>query len=144
MFPDNTEMPTAQDSLAVDPITPPVVTELPPTEVLPVEPIIIPTPETTQDVNKTTDVVSIPSVDVNEPVKKQVTLDYSSAGVKKGFLHGLKILGYYVITGVVVGAGALIARYQPDQQEVVTVVLFAIANAILAGAERWLSTKSPE
>jgi len=68
-------------------------------------------------------------------------LDFSRYGSKKGFIKGLKVLGYYVITGIVVGLGVLVSNQQPTATEYI--ILFAIVNSIIAGLQRWLTSHNP-
>ena len=68
-------------------------------------------------------------------------LDFSKYGSKAGIIKGLKVLGYYVVTGIVVGLGVLISNQQPSATEYI--ILYAIVNSIIAGLQRWLSSHNP-
>lgn len=71
------------------------------------------------------------------------TLDFSSAGIKDGFVKFWKVIGWHLTSDVLVVVTGAVANYHPTvhQSEYAGIVAAAIAlaNAVIAGIGKWLS-----
>lgn len=109
------------------------------------EPVPEPEPEPTPDppvdipvVVDTPPVVIEPKLDLISYLRS--IMDFSIAGLKDGLIKFLKVAGWVIASGAVAALIAELAKYQPSSQEIYAVLAVAAANAILAGASKWLST----
>ena len=68
-------------------------------------------------------------------------MDFSSAGAWDGVKHGFTVALYVAISGALVSLGQYLSGITVTGHQAVFAALIVVANAIIAGAERWLSTK---
>ena len=87
---------------------------------------------------------SAPIVAVSKSENKQITIDYSPAGIKKGLKHGLKVAFWVAFSGAITALVSQLSGYTVTHSDVLTASWIAVVNAILAGILRWTQIKSGE
>lgn len=74
-----------------------------------------------------------------------MTLFVDKYGLKEATIKFLKIIGWYVASGAITGAGAYIAGFNVvDEKNGILIGVLMVVNALLAGASKWLTTNKPE
>lgn len=105
----------------------------------PTQPVVDPTPATDTTVELVTPVVEsspsmVPIIETN------IAKDNMSTNTKDSLVHGLKIVGWVVLSGVITGLVAFVGGLHPDNAVLISTV--AIVNAVLASAKKWIDTNS--
>lgn len=74
-----------------------------------------------------------------------ITLDWSRHGFMTGLKKATKVIGYYILSGLLIAAAAFVTDHQGlvSQDNTLLVSLFALVNAVLVLAQRWLTTIRP-
>ena len=70
-----------------------------------------------------------------------MTFDVSSAGWWAGIKKALLVVVYVAISGAVAALAAELAKYSVTVTDVKVAIAIMIANASIAGIQKWLSTK---
>lgn len=76
-------------------------------------------------------------------IYRETGMDMTPLGLKEGILKALKVIYYYVISGLVVGVGVVLASYHPTEGQYFAIIAMAIANSVIAGGQKWVNTHKP-
>jgi len=68
-------------------------------------------------------------------------MDFSSAGWWAGIKKALLVVVYVAISGAVAALAAELAKYSVTVTDVKVAIAIMIANASIAGIQKWLSTR---
>lgn len=117
------------------------VPETPITITVPIEPD--PTPEVEVPI---THEEALPAQPLPIPNIPPMVFSTSKAGLATGALRALKVIGWHLASNIVVALGAWIAGFHvsaSDEKYLIVTASIALANALLAGAGKWLKTVEP-
>ena len=70
--------------------------------------------------------------------------DFSLYGWQAALWKGLKIIGWYALSGAVTSLVLLASSYRPSEGQYLAVAAILIANVVLAAIGKWLTTCKPE